>query len=188
MDSKNYCWSLSMSLKTPEMAAAARIKSFIIKFVIQNHFIIYCMWAFYRMIWHNFYIIVSSIRSTRAQIFFYLKKKSYLPTTSYYCTLICTNHQHMCACVSVNYYFNYGIHEDEMCVCVFFFSLFDTIITHNLRRRKLIISEYNTLEPVHAATTSWILQGVTTTINPNDIAAIVRDTEPLSRLSWKFIV
>lgn len=42
-----------------------------------------------------------------------------------------------------------------------------------------------TFEPVHAATTSWMLQGVTTTINPKDTAAIVRDTDPLKRLSWK---
>lgn len=44
-----------------------------------------------------------------------------------------------------------------------------------------------TFDPVQVATTSWILQGVTITINPNDTAAIVRDTEPLSRPSCRSI-
>ena len=35
-----------------------------------------------------------------------------------------------------------------------------------------------TFEPVHVATISSIVQGVTMTIKPNDIAAIVRDVEP----------
>lgn len=64
-----------------------------------------------------------------------------------------------------------------------------TLITFNLRRirKSERRSAKITFEPVHAATTSWILHGVTTTIKPNDIAAIVRDTEPLSRLSCTFI-
>lgn len=36
------------------------------------------------------------------------------------------------------------------------------------------------LEPVHATTTSCIVQGVTTTMNPKDIAAIVRDAVVLN--------
>lgn len=40
-----------------------------------------------------------------------------------------------------------------------------------------------TFEPVQAATTSCIVHGVTITIKPNDIAAIVRDADPLNRRS-----
>lgn len=35
-------------------------------------------------------------------------------------------------------------------------------------------------DPVHAATTSCIVQGVTTTIKPKDMAAMVRDAVVLS--------
>jgi hypothetical protein len=38
--------------------------------------------------------------------------------------------------------------------------------------------------PVQAATTSWMVQGVTRTMNPKDIAAIVLDAVVLRRLSW----
>lgn len=40
------------------------------------------------------------------------------------------------------------------------------------------------LDPVQAATTSWIVQGVTSTINPRDMAAIVLEQTRLSFLSW----
>jgi len=46
------------------------------------------------------------------------------------------------------------------------------------------IDSFDTFDPVHAATTSCIVQGVTTTINPRDMAAIVLDAAVLSRLSW----
>lgn len=39
------------------------------------------------------------------------------------------------------------------------------------------------LDPVHAATTSCIVQGVTTTMKPKDMAAIVREVVVLSRRS-----
>lgn len=46
-----------------------------------------------------------------------------------------------------------------------------------------------TFEPVQAATTSCIVHGVTITINPKDIAAIVLDADPLKHFSvaiiWK---
>lgn len=41
-----------------------------------------------------------------------------------------------------------------------------------------------TLVPVQAATTSWIVHGVTITMKPKDMAAIVRDALVLSLLSW----
>lgn len=44
-----------------------------------------------------------------------------------------------------------------------------------------------TFEPVHAATTSWIVYGVTITMKPNDIAAIVLDVDPLKTLSCSSI-
>jgi hypothetical protein len=40
-----------------------------------------------------------------------------------------------------------------------------------------------TLVPVQAATTSWIVHGVTITMNPRDMAAIVREALVLRRLS-----
>lgn len=40
------------------------------------------------------------------------------------------------------------------------------------------------LLPVQAATTSWIVHGVTMTMKPKLIAAIVREAEVDSRLSW----
>lgn len=62
--------------------------------------------------------------------------------------------------------------------CVYFFgsnnlyySLFTTYWMDEL-------SDF-TFDPVHAATISWIVHGVTITMKPSDIAAIVRDTEPL---------
>lgn len=57
--------------------------------------------------------------------------------------------------------------------------------THQLSERHFKISNF-TFDPVHAATTSWMAQGVTITINPKDIAAIVRDTEPMRRFSCRF--
>lgn len=45
-------------------------------------------------------------------------------------------------------------------------------------------SEGGALDPVQAATTSWMVQGVTSTINPKDIAAIVREQIKLSLRSW----
>lgn len=44
-----------------------------------------------------------------------------------------------------------------------------------------------TFDPVHAATTSCIVHGVTITIKPNDMAAIVREADPLRRLSCAII-
>jgi hypothetical protein len=41
-----------------------------------------------------------------------------------------------------------------------------------------------TLVPVQAATTSWIVHGVTMTMKPRDMAAIVLEEFVLSRLSW----
>lgn len=38
-----------------------------------------------------------------------------------------------------------------------------------------------TFDPVQAATTSWIVHGVTMTINPKDMAAIVREVDPVKR-------
>lgn len=40
-----------------------------------------------------------------------------------------------------------------------------------------------TFDPVHAATISWIVHGVTITMKPSDIAAIVRETDPLNNFS-----
>lgn len=38
-----------------------------------------------------------------------------------------------------------------------------------------------TFDPVQAATTSWIVHGVTITMNPRDMADIVRDVDPVKR-------
>lgn len=40
-----------------------------------------------------------------------------------------------------------------------------------------------TFEPVQAATTSWMVHGVTITMKPNDMAAIVREAEPRNNRS-----
>ena len=48
---------------------------------------------------------------------------------------------------------------------------------------KIQIPRVLTLVPVQAATTSWIVQGVTMTMKPKDMAAIVLDAFVLSRLS-----
>lgn len=39
----------------------------------------------------------------------------------------------------------------------------------------------HTFDPVQAATTSWIVHGVTITMNPRDMADIVRDVDPVKR-------
>lgn len=44
-----------------------------------------------------------------------------------------------------------------------------------------------TFEPVQAATTSWIVYGVTITMKPNEMAAIVLDVDPLKTLSCSTI-
>jgi hypothetical protein len=52
-----------------------------------------------------------------------------------------------------------------------------------LQQGELYASSSFTLVPVHAATTSWIVHGVTMTIKPRDIAAIVLEAFILNRLS-----
>ena len=44
-----------------------------------------------------------------------------------------------------------------------------------------------TFDPVQAATTSWMVHGVTMTMKPNDMAAMVRDADPLRRRSCETI-
>lgn len=39
----------------------------------------------------------------------------------------------------------------------------------------------NTFDPVQAATTSWMVHGVTITMKPRDMADIVLDVEPVKR-------
>ena len=53
--------------------------------------------------------------------------------------------------------------------------------------KKICEKKIITFEPVHAATTSWIVYGVTITIKPNEIAAIVLDVDPLKTLSCSTI-
>lgn len=48
-------------------------------------------------------------------------------------------------------------------------------------------TEFLTFDPVQAATISCIVQGVTITMKPRDMAAIVLEVEPLRRLSCSII-
>lgn len=89
-------------------------------------------------------------------------------------------------CTHINNVFSW---QKQLCVThtdsvsMYGIGIIQKMTEFSVRQIWFIWSTPITFDPVHVATISWIVHGVTSTINPKDMAAIVRDTDPLIRRS-----